>query len=114
MNLVEGTLESANSASVETGRIPIGVAPSSPAGAQLTLGVRPEHVHIGGTDLTATVVSVEMLGHERHVICQVGGSRWVIRQSSDAAHLESGASIGLGIDAHEVHAFDTATTERVN
>ena len=99
---------------VATGRIPIGTSPSVGIGASVTLGIRPEHVRIGGTDVNATVVNVELLGHERHVICNVGASRWVIRQGADEAPVQVGEAVGLAIDPHAVHVFDTATTARVN
>jgi ABC-type sugar transport system ATPase subunit len=114
MNLVEGVLETQHVAAVGTGRIPIGTSPSVGIGASVTLGIRPEHVRIGGTDVNATVVNVELLGHERHVICNVGASRWVIRQGADEAPVQVGEAVGLAIDPHAVHVFDTATTARVN
>ncbi len=114
MNLVEGVLETQHVAAVATGRIPIGTSPSVGIGASVTLGIRPEHVRIGGTDVNATVVNVELLGHERHVICNVGASRWVIRQGADEAAVQVGEAVGLAIDPHAVHVFDTATTARVN
>jgi ABC-type sugar transport system ATPase subunit len=114
MNLLDGVLETAQSAAVAGGRVPIGNAPSLAAGAPVTVGVRPEHLRIGGGDVTATVLSVELLGHERHVICSVGDARWVIRQGSAEGTIAVGDAVGLGIDPQHVHVFDAATTERAN
>lgn len=114
MNLVEGVLETSQSAAVPAGRIPIGVAPNVGAGTSVTLGVRPESLRLGGSDLQATVASVELLGHERHVICDVGPARWIVRQGAHEAAIEPGQVIGLGVDAAAVHVFDTATTLRCN
>jgi ABC-type sugar transport system ATPase subunit len=119
MNLLEGVLETAQSASVAVGRVPIANAPAAPVGAAVTVGVRPEHVRIGPAasdraDITATVASVELLGHERHVICNVGASRWVVRQTAAEGTIEVGQQIGLAIDPAQVHVFDSATTERSN
>ena len=114
MNLIEGVLETQQSAAVGSGRVPIAHAPSSVAGANVTVGVRPEHVHIGGTDVSGTVLSVELLGHERHVICDVGAARWIVRQASDEPTVDVGQAVGLGIDPAAVHVFDTASTDRVN
>ena len=114
MNLSEGVLETTQVASVPGGRVPIGNPASVNAGAAVTLGVRPENLHVGGRDVEATVVSIELLGHERHVICNVGAARWVVRQGAHEAPLQVGDTIGLGIDPGAVHVFDTASTVRVN
>ena len=100
-------------AAVATGRIPIGTSPSVGIGASVTLGIRPEHVRIGGTDVNATVVNVELLGHERHVICDVGGHLIVIRQPTDWAGVRIGDAVRLSMDPHRVHVFDRASGERV-
>jgi len=114
MNLVEGVLETAGSAAIDAGRVPIANAPSVGPGSKVVVGVRPEDVHIGGADLAADVLNIELLGHERHVICSVGAARWVVRQGGDDAVLEIGQRVGLGIDPAKVHVFDAASTERVN
>jgi len=114
MNLLEGVLETTNSVAVNGGRIGVANAVAETSARAVTIGVRPEHLQIGGTDVSATVISVELLGHERHVICQVGPARWVIRQASNDTSLTVGESVMLGIDPAQVHVFDSATTERLN
>ena len=114
MNLIAGTLETPNALATATGRVAIAAAAGAAAGASVTIGVRPEHVMVGGSDVSGTVLSIESLGHERHIICTVDGARWVVRQPSEAPAPEVGTTVGLGVDAAHVHAFDTATTERVN
>ena len=114
MNLLAGISETANSIGVGAGRVGVAAAMNAAPGREVTIGIRPEHVRIGGNDLQATVLSLELLGHERHVIASVDGARWVIRQSSAEAAPEVGSVVGLSVDPTQVHAFDTATTERVN
>ncbi len=114
MNLLEGVLETTQAASVPGGRVPVANPASVAAGASVTVGVRPENLHVGGSDVEATVASIELLGHERHVICNVGPARWVVRQGAHDAPLHVGDTIGLGVDPDYVHVFDTASTARVN
>jgi len=83
-------------------------------GDHVIAGIRPEHLTVGGSDLTATVIAVELLGHERHVICRVADGRWTARQEADAAPIAPGDSIGLGVDADRVHVFDPESGERHN
>jgi multiple sugar transport system ATP-binding protein len=85
------------------------------AGRQVVVGIRPENLHVGEGTVEATVQAVEWLGHERHVIVDIAGSRAIVRQETDegaAPALES--TISLHTDAAHVHVFDAETTERLN
>jgi len=118
MNPIAGTIGSGpdGAAAVDTpvGTVPLGAGRSVERGASVVAAIRPEHLHLGGTDLAATVLNVELLGHERHVICDVGGSRWTIRDSAHGDEVSVGASVTLGVDRAEVHVFDATTTERID
>ncbi|MFM7068228.1 MAG: ABC transporter ATP-binding protein [Actinomycetes bacterium] len=93
--------------------------PPSPAltdGRPVVVGVRPEHLSIGPstpTSLGGVVHNVELLGHERHLICDVGGSRVVVRQSIDDPSPTVGETVALNVDPAGVHLFDPSTTERL-
>src|SRR6202000_1330613 len=103
MNFVDGTVTGQR---VETPAGSFGVADGPTAGAStVTAGMRPESLVVGGTDLKATVVNIEMLGHERHLICRVGDANWTVRQLADAPSVEPGTEIGIGVDAAKVHLF---------
>ena len=99
---------------VEPGAVPVKNTASVQRDAKVVVGVRPEHVHVGGNDLDATVTNVELLGHERHVVCDVGEQRWTVRQESSEPIPQVGATIGLSVDPTQVHLFDPDTTERLN
>jgi multiple sugar transport system ATP-binding protein len=85
------------------------------------VGVRPEKVRLtvdgdgDGDDadgVTAKVVLVEALGHERLVICELeGGKRVVVRAHESPA--QEGDSVVLTSDPHDRHRFDADTGERL-
>ena len=116
MNTAAGGLTGPNQASVAGGSVgvdrPGDVTPEQP----ITIGVRPEHLEVSrdGPGIAATVLAVEMLGHERHVVCAVGDDRWVVRQHAEESPLAAGDEIRLDADPDHVHLFDSATSERCN
>ncbi|HEY5153490.1 MAG TPA: ABC transporter ATP-binding protein [Acidimicrobiales bacterium] len=84
-------------------------------GTKVVVGVRPEHLAIDGDGpVEATVTAVEWLGHERHVICDVGGSAVILRQPSEGVAPPPGQRVRIGALPDEVHLFDPDTTERLN
>jgi len=83
-------------------------------GRQIVVGVRPEHVTIGGDGAVKGVVRhVEWLGHEALVTCDVGEGRFTLRQSAGAPPPEVGTTVSLTVPAEHVHVFDASTTERL-
>lgn len=83
----------------------------------MVAGIRPEHLAIApesDTTLRATVENVELLGHERHVVCHVADGLMTLRQPNDTAPPAIGSQVGLASDPVGVHLFDAGTTERLN
>ncbi len=85
-------------------------------GAML-VGVRPEHLTIaadGGVE--ATVVLVEQLGHEIHVVCALSnGTKVIVRRPADDDNLpQDGDVVHLQAWAHRRHHFDPDTGMRVD
>ena len=114
MNVVEATVDGPSSVACPGGRVPVSDIGAAASGSSVTVGIRPEHLAIGGNDLSATVLNVELLGHERHVICQVGTQRWVVRQEASEPTATVGQTVTLGVDAAHVHLFDGSSTARLN
>ena len=131
MNLASGTVSGPASVAVGVGAVNVSDLGSAAEGQAVTVGIRPEHVSLAPTSdaagltpppypaptsgtIEGTVISVELLGHERHVICQVADARWIARQEADAPMFAPGDPVSLGIDPRHVHLFDTASTERLN
>ncbi len=67
------------------------------------------------TALRSSVENVELLGHERHVVCRVGDSLFTVRQPNDTVPPTVGddRSVWRSVPSG-VHLFDTTSTERVN
>jgi multiple sugar transport system ATP-binding protein len=124
MNIIEGTVVSdCGTPLVRTaaGPLPLPDSPgfSALAGADegraVIAGIRPEHLVIGTPDdgLVAKVENVELLGHERHLICHVAASRMTVRQPNDSPPPAVGEKVGLRGDAVGVHLFDASSLERL-
>jgi len=82
---------------------------------RVTIGVRPEHLSLSSDGrVSATVVVVESLGHEAHIVCDVNGPPFVIvRQPVDVPVPDAGDTVRLTAPAEHLHCFDPETGERV-
>ena len=86
-------------------------------GQKVVVGLRPEHLTIGGraaaSSLNATVVNVEWLGHESLVVVDVGDQRLTVRQAVGAEAPAPGVEVRIATAGKPVHVFDAQTTERL-
>jgi multiple sugar transport system ATP-binding protein len=126
MNTVGGTfVVDAGEAFVQVGdgRFSVAAVGGEPVvdGTKVVVGVRPEHLVIGGPGsgpdsrpVSASVRAVEWLGHERHVICAVEGEDVIVRQPSEGVAPEIGTSVPLTAAPGEIHLFSPDTSERLN
>jgi multiple sugar transport system ATP-binding protein len=116
MNTVPGRIEG-GALVVGESRFPFVRGPGTDDGRQIVVGVRPEHVTIGGDGSVKGVIRhVEWLGHEALITCSVGGeesSRFTLRQSAGAVPPEVDATVSLLVAPEHVHIFDAASTERL-
>jgi multiple sugar transport system ATP-binding protein len=82
------------------------------AGPDVVLGLRPESLRLSDDGVIgATVVIVELLGAETHVICQSEtGARIIVRQSASAAKPKIGEAVRIAVDPDPAayHLFDPA------
>jgi multiple sugar transport system ATP-binding protein len=87
------------------------------AGPDVVLGLRPESVHLSEDGvIAATVVIVELLGAETHVICATEmGTRIIVRQSAAAAKPAIGEAVRIGVsaDPRAYHLFHATTGARL-
>jgi multiple sugar transport system ATP-binding protein len=133
MNLIEGMLveSGAPGSEAETARGTLcvafpGASVSLPpevadvvrgAGPDVVLGVRPEAVHLTPDgSIAATVVIVELLGAETHVICNTEtGMRIIVRQGAAAPKPAIGEAVRIAVvaDPRAYHLFDAATGVRL-
>ncbi len=133
MNLVEGMLVESGSPDAEGGSGPgtlsvafTGASVPLPAevadkvrgsGPDVVLGVRPESLRLSPDGaIAATVIIVELLGAETHVICHTeNGARVIVRQGAAAAKPGIGEAVRIAIDddPRAFHLFDSSTGERL-
>ena len=76
------------------------------------LGVRPEHVRLGGEGAEARVTLVEPVGSDAFVHLDVGGVALVARVPADARP-EQGAAVRVAVARGHLHRFDRESGERV-
>ncbi len=86
-------------------------------GPDVVLGVRPESLRLSNDgSIAATVIIVELLGAETHVICHTDdGTRIIVRQHAAAAKPQLGEAVRIAVDGdpRSYHLFDAATGERL-
>ncbi len=93
--------------------LPAGLVAVPAAGSTITVGVRPEHLHVSAEGSLGVVVrAVEWLGHECLISASVGDSTIVIREVGMSAS-ETGHDVRLSVDPADVHLFDPNTTLRI-
>jgi sn-glycerol 3-phosphate transport system ATP-binding protein len=88
----------------------------APRAGPLILGVRPEHVAIvtdGTGDWPMRVEALEMLGAERLVYGQVGGTLFTVRVDATLVPARIGDTIRLRAAPDLLHWFDGETSRRV-
>jgi len=80
------------------------------------LGVRPEDLRLDPDGpITAKLVLVESLGHERHLIAHLDdGQVLIVRQSAHEPTPRDGEVVRLGASSTALHLFDPATQQRVD
>jgi multiple sugar transport system ATP-binding protein len=85
---------------------------AAPAGARVTLGIRPEHVATLAGDVPFTVDVIEPTGAETHLYGKIGGETWCVTTRERRA-IEPGERMTLGLPAACVHLFDTDSGSRL-
>ncbi|HEY6534042.1 MAG TPA: ABC transporter ATP-binding protein [Acidimicrobiales bacterium] len=119
MNTVPATVHRAPAGpAVRLGDQEIGLAGSlaepPSEGTAVVVGIRPEHLTVDpGGDIDARVTTVESLGHERLLVCDVDGHRLIVRQPSSERSIEAGTPVSLRAQPDRLHLFDPETTERL-
>jgi sn-glycerol 3-phosphate transport system ATP-binding protein len=98
----------------ETGTT-IAAGAHAPAGAQITVGVRPEHLSPAGADravVSGQVQMIEQLGADTLVHLAHGGEA-VIARLPPGEHPEVGATLHLAADPSRIFLFDSASGARL-
>jgi multiple sugar transport system ATP-binding protein len=123
MNTVPGkVVRVSGSVGVEIpgGRAPLGAAAARQVERRgitdVVLGVRPEALRfVDGGGVDATVLVIESLGHERHVVCHLPDRTLVIvRRAADQPVPAVEEAVHLAAEPQSIHVFDPTTGERLD
>ena len=83
-------------------------------GDAVTLGIRPEHLTLGGTGLTVTVDLIEPLGSETLVHGRVAGRDNDTIVVKVPGAVRPAETITLAIQSDQAHIFDRTTGTRID
>ncbi len=123
MNTIEGRLTGgAEQVTFEVAGVsvplPAGLAQAARRASlsEVVLGVRPEDLRVDPAgSISAKVVLVESLGHERHVVARLDDAQTlIVRQPGDQTPPRDGEVVALAPSPGAVHLFDAATEQRVS
>lgn len=78
------------------------------ARGRVVIGVRPHAVRLSGSGLPARVVANQWIGDQSHVAVSFA-ERTVVVVEHDRVDARSGESVGLTIDAGDLHVFDAGS-----
>jgi multiple sugar transport system ATP-binding protein len=89
-------------------------------GADLTLGIRPEHIHVNSEDLSrlpvsefdATITVSELTGAETIIYAVYAEQEFIARVDANTS-IEPGHTARLAFDMSHVHFFDPKNGERI-
>ena len=84
-------------------------------GGEVRVGIRPEHLHLGGPEgLRATLGVVESLGHERHLRCVLeDGPEVIVRTGNVRDGPREGDPLCLVASPADLHLFDSRSGRRL-
>lgn len=91
---------------------------SDHAGAEITVGIRPQHLHVskstdGGGTIAASIDLVEQTGCETNLLLAVADQP-VIVQTKERMNVVAGDQVNLEPKTHSLHIFDQETGRRLN
>ena len=97
--------------------VPAGIAAQLVGRRQVTLGLRPEHLHLGSQAgdalaLAAEVGEIEFTGAQSQVSLRTAAGVLLL-SAADRPALQTGDMTTLGLPAHRLHFFDTDTGLRL-
>ncbi|MEP6701684.1 MAG: TOBE domain-containing protein, partial [Betaproteobacteria bacterium] len=84
-----------------------------PAGREVLLGLRPEHLIPSAGGFPMVVEMVEVLGADMLIHGRTGDQALIVRLP-DGANPEFGSTMTLGFAPERIHWFDAATTRRID
>ena len=83
-------------------------------GEAVTLGIRPEHLTLGGSDLTLTVDLIEPLGSETLLHGRLPGRDADTMTVKVPGSVQATETVTVGVQADQAHVFDAGTGKRID
>ncbi|MGH6916338.1 MAG: sn-glycerol-3-phosphate ABC transporter ATP-binding protein UgpC, partial [Geminicoccaceae bacterium] len=120
MNFLDATLDDAGALAVGDDRLPLQGPWRRHAGRQVTVGIRPEHLHPAGTDradgsLLLQVALVEALGADTVVHGRIAGSDQALAvRLAGTSRVAAAERLALTPDLDRLHLFDPTTGRRLD
>lgn len=109
MNFVSGVVEGPGKVLAKGLANPLSTGVALPgAGAEVSVGLRPQHLKIDATGTTHKVELTEALGGVSYVHLTAASGEKLIVERHDQISLEPGAMVGLGFDGNDAMVFDSA------
>jgi sn-glycerol 3-phosphate transport system ATP-binding protein len=84
------------------------------SGDAVTLGIRPEHLTLGGGDLTLVVDLIEPLGSETLLHGRVVGRDADAITVKVPGAIQAAETVTIGVQADQAHVFDAGTGKRID
>ncbi|MBX5177362.1 TOBE domain-containing protein [Rhizobium lentis] len=95
------------------GLVQLSVKPNAAIGTEISYGIRPDDVVIGGEGAVPVEVQVvEPTGAETHVTARLAGQEITI-VSKDRLSIKPGEMLMVGITSPRSHMFETASGKRI-
>ena len=113
MNMIAGKMEGNTFVAGDGTRVELSNPPAGAAGKAVTLGVRPEHLHLDPAGLPAEILTVEPTGSETQVVARFAGQE-IMGAFRERVTARPGETIRIRPDASAVHLFDSQTGARLS
>jgi ABC-type sugar transport system ATPase subunit len=117
MNVIAGQISRDGPYHFQATRLDVELAephvPAAAVGAQISLGVRSEHVVLGDTGVPAEILLTEPLGDETLVFCDYGGDTEIVAKMGGDCDLKVGDRIHFALNSSRVLFFATPDGTRL-
>jgi multiple sugar transport system ATP-binding protein len=112
MNMLPAVVKGGQAVLEDGTALPLPQGAAVTEGADITYGVRPEHLGVGSSGLSGTVSVVEPTGSETHVVLRAG-TKDVVAMFRDRVAFRPGDPLIFAPEAGKVHLFDRASGVRL-
>jgi multiple sugar transport system ATP-binding protein len=115
MNFIKARLEGGQRPTIVTAsgvKVPLNAAPRIAPGSEIVMGVRPEHVRLGGPDaMPARIMVIEPTGYETQMIANFAGQD-IVCVFRERLNGRPGDAIALTFEG-PLHFFDAQSGEAI-